>query len=198
MGSVLAELAHEVGVSERTLRRAVGTGLIRAQRPSARRLLLHDSEAAWIRSHWSLISRLLAALRTEPNLQLVALFGSVSRGDEVGDVSDVDLVVELRHPRPGSLEALRGRLNEHVKPEVQLVPLQVVQRDPHLFTEVLRDGRPLVDRSGQWPALQAQVTQAEAQAEQTGREIHAGAEAAISYFQRLATARAQAVLVTDR
>jgi predicted nucleotidyltransferase len=198
MGSVLAELAREVGVSERTLRRAVGSGLIRAQRPSARRLLLPDPEAAWIQSHWPLIGRLLAALRTEPNLQLVALFGSVSRGDEVRDVSDVDLVVELRHPHPGALEALHGRLNEHVKPEVQLVPLRVVQRDPHLFTEVLRDGRPLVDRSGQWPALQAQARQVEAQAEQTGREIQAGAQAAIGYFQRLATARAQAVLVTDR
>lgn len=197
MGSVLAELAREVGVSERTLRRAVGTGLIRAQRPSARRLLLPDPEAAWIRSHWPLISRLLAALRTEPNLQLVALFGSVSRGDEVRDVSDVDLVVELRDPHPGALGALCGRLNEHVKPEVQLVPLQVVQRDPHLFTEALRDGRPLVDRSGQWPTLQAQAGQAEARAEQTGREIHAGAQAAIGYFQRLATARAQAALVTD-
>jgi predicted nucleotidyltransferase len=198
MGSILAELAREVGVSERTLRRAVGIGLIRAQRPSARRLLLPDPEAAWIRSHWPLISRLLAALRTEPNLQLVALFGSVSRGDEARDVSDVDLVVELREPHPGALEELRGRLNEHVKPEVQLVPLQVVQRDPHLFTEVLRDGRPLVDRSGRWPALQAQAGQVEAQAEQTGREIQVGAQAAIGYFQRLATARAQAALVTDR
>lgn len=198
MGSPLTELARDVGVSERTLRRAVGSGLIRAQRPSARHLLLPDAEAAWIRSHWPLIGRLLATLRTEPNLQLVALFGSVSRGDEVRGVSDVDLVVELRHPHPGTMEALRGRLNEHVKPEVQLVPLQVVQRDPHLFIEVLRDGRPLVDRSGQWPALQAQAGQAEAQAEQTGREIRAGTEAAIGYFQRLATARAQAVLVTDR
>lgn len=198
MGLVLAELAREVGVSERTLRRAVSTGLIRAQRPSARRLLLPDPEAAWIRSHWPLISRLLAALRTEPNPQLVALFGSVSRGDEVKDISDVDLMVELRDPHPGALEALRRRLNEHVEPEVQLVPLRVIERDPQLFTEVLRDGRPLVDRSGQWPALQAQAGQVEARAEQTGREIHAGAQAAIGYFQRLATARAQVAPITDR
>ncbi len=193
MSRVLEQLARDAGVSERTLRRAVAGGLIRAWRPSSRRLFVPDPEAVWVRSHWSLVSRLLATLRTEPNLKLVVLFGSVARGDDVAGVSDVDLMVELGRPYPGALEALRRRLNERVNPEVevQLVPLRAARRDPCLLAEILRDGRPLVDRSRLWPALQTQAEQTQAQADWTGREIHAGARAAVGYFQRLAAARAQ-------
>jgi len=88
-------------------------------------------------------------------------------------------------------EALRGRLHERVEAEVQLVALRAARRDPHLLAEVLRDGRPLVDRSGLWPALAGEVEQTRAQADRTGREIRAQAEAAVGYFQRLAAARAQ-------
>jgi hypothetical protein len=49
----------------------------------------------------------------------------------------------------------------------------------------------LVDRSGRWPELQAQAEQTRTQADRAGREIQAGARAAIGYFQRLAAARAQ-------
>lgn len=192
MGSVLDQLASEVGVHERTLRRAAGSGLIRARRPSSRRLLLSEEEGTWVRSHWALTSRLLAALRTEPNLELAVLFGSVARGDDVAGVSDVDLLVELRSPSPGAIEALRRRLSAHLEPTVQLVPLQAARRDPRLLVEILRDGRPLVDRSRLWPALRAHAGQTHARAEEAGRELQEGAGAAVGYFQRLAATRAQA------
>jgi hypothetical protein len=74
---------------------------------------------------------------------------------------------------------------------VELVPLQAALRDPHLLSEVLRDGRPLVDRAGVWPRLRAQRDQAQAQADRAGRELHTQARAAVDYFQRLADERAQ-------
>ena len=192
MGSVLGQLASEVGVHERTLRRAAGCGLIRARRPSSRRLLLSEEEGTWVRSHWPLASQLLAALRTEPNVEMAVLFGSVARGDDVAGASDVDLLVELRSPHPGAIEALRRRLNARVGPTVQLVPLQAVRRDPQLLVEILRDGRLLVDRSRLWPALRARAGQTRARAEEAGRESQEDARAAVGYFQRLAAARAPA------
>jgi predicted nucleotidyltransferase len=190
MSLVLERLAREVGVHERTLRRAVGSGLIHARRQSARRLSLSDSEAAWVRSHWPLVGQLLVVLRTEPNLQLAVLFGSVARGDDVQGASDVDLLVELRRSHAAALHALRRRLGERVGREVQLVPLQAARRDPHLLAEVLRDGRPLVDRGHVWSQLQAQREQTREQAALTGRELREEAHAALDYFQRLATERA--------
>jgi predicted nucleotidyltransferase len=196
MSLVLERLASEVGVSERTLRRAVNGGLIRARRPSARRLLLSDPEVAWVQSHWSLVSQLLVALRTEPNLKLAVLFGSVARGDEVKGVSDVDLMVDFRRPFPGALEALRLRLNRQLPAELQLVPLEGARRNPRLLAEVLRDGRPLVDREQSWSRLQARAEDAQAQADQVGDELRVGAQVALGYFQRLAAARAQSPVGT--
>jgi predicted nucleotidyltransferase len=196
MSLVLERLASEVGVSERTLRRAVNGGLIRAQRLSARRLLLSDPEVAWVRSHWSLVSQLLAALRTEPNLRLVVLFGSVARGDEVKGVSDIDLMVDFRRPVPGALEALRLRMNRQLLVELQLVPFEGARHNPRLLAEVLRDGRPLVDREQSWSRLQARAEDAQAQADQVGDELRVGAQVALGYFQRLAAARAQSPVGT--
>jgi predicted nucleotidyltransferase len=190
MSLVLERLACEVGVHERTLRRAVGSGLIHARRAGARRLSLPDSETAWVRSHWPLVGQLLAVLRTEPNLQLAVLFGSVARGDDVQGVSDVDLLVELRRPRAAALPALRRRLGERVGREVQLVPLGAARRDPRLLAEVLRDGRPLVDRGHIWPQLQARREQTQEQAAFAGRELREEAHAALDYFGRLAAQRA--------
>jgi predicted nucleotidyltransferase len=191
MSLVLEELAREVEVHERTLRRAVSGGLIRARRPSSHRLALSERETAWVRSHWPLVGRLLAALRTEPNVELGVLFGSVARGTDVEGLSDVDLLVELRRSSPGALEALRGRLGERVQANVELVPLEAARRDPILLSEVLRDGRPMVDRAGIWPGLQAQRDRTAAQADRAGRASQRNAREALSYFQRLAAERAR-------
>jgi predicted nucleotidyltransferase len=190
MSLVLEELAREVGVHERTLRRAVSGGLIHARRPSSHRLSISDGEAAWVRSHWRLVGRLLAALRTEPNVELGVLFGSVARGTDVEGLSDVDLLVELRRSSPGAIEALRRRLGERAHVNVELVPLEAARRDPMLLSEVLRDGRPLVDRVGMWPGLQAQRDRTAAQADRAGRQSRQNAREALSYFRRLAAERA--------
>jgi predicted nucleotidyltransferase len=195
MSLMLKRLAGEVGVSERTLRRGVGSELIRARRPSSRRLVVSEDEAAWVRLHWSLVGRLRGALRTEPNVELAVLFGSVARGDDLAGISDVDLLVELRRPFPGALEALRLRLNRQLPAEVvQLVSLEGARRNPRLLTEVLRDGRPLVDRGGSWPRLRAQARQAQAEVDRLEDELHAGSQAALGYFQDLAAARARSPL----
>jgi predicted nucleotidyltransferase len=189
MSSVLERLANEVGVNERTLRRAVSGGLIHARRPSSRRLDLPDSETAWVRHNWPLVRRLLAVLRTEPNVELAVLFGSVARGADVEDASDVDLLVELRRPSPGALEELRGRLDKRLRSDVQLVPLQAALRNPRLLSEVLRDGRPLVDRGYVWTRLQAERERTQVQADRAGRKLREEARAAVGYFQRLAAER---------
>jgi predicted nucleotidyltransferase len=189
MTPVFDELAREVGVHERTLRRAVRGGLIRARRPSSHRLSISEVETAWVRFHWPLVGQLLAALRTEPNVELAVLFGSVARGTDVAGVSDVDLLVELRRSSPGVIDALRRRLDERVQAKVELLPLEAARRDPMLLYEVLRDGRPLVDRGGIWPELQAQRDRTQVQADRAGRELRRDARDALSYFQRLAAER---------
>lgn len=142
-----------------------------------------------MRSHWPVVRELLSALRTEPNVELAVLFGSVARGVSVDGVSDVDLLIELRRPSPGALEGLRRRLAMHVQSDVELVPLRSATRDAHLLAEILRDGRPLVDRRDMWPTLQLQRALTQARAKQEGRTLHTEARAAVGYFQRLAAER---------
>jgi predicted nucleotidyltransferase len=197
MSSALTRLADEVGVSERTLRRAVGDDVIRARRPSARRLVVSEREAAWIRSHWSLVAALRAALRTEPNVQVAVLFGSVARGENIAEISDVDLLVELRRPAPGAVEALRQRLSGHVAGDLQLVPLGATLDSPRLLAEILRDGRPLVDREDAWRGLRAQARRTQVLADRLADGSRAGARAALDYFQELASTRAQAPVAPD-
>ncbi len=106
-------------------------------------------------------------------------------------VSDIDLLVGLRRPVPGALEELRVRLDTRLPAEVQIVPLEAARRNPRLLAEVVRDGRPLVDRARSWPRLRAQEGLALAQAERLGDESREGARAALDYFQELAAARAR-------
>jgi predicted nucleotidyltransferase len=141
---------------------------------------------------------MLSVLRTEPNLELAVLFGSVARGDDEPGASDVDLLVGLRRSGPGATHALRRRLEERLQTQVQLVPLRVARRDPRLLAEVLRDGRPLVDRGRVWSQLQAQREQTREQADLRSRELHDEARAALDYFQRLATKQAPAAIDTGR
>jgi predicted nucleotidyltransferase len=150
---------------------------------------LTDSETAWVRSHWALAGRLRAVLRTEPNVALAVLFGSMARGDDVHEGSDVDLLVALRTPSPDALHLLYRRLSERLEMDLQLVPLDTARRDPRLMSEVLRDGRPLVDRRGMWFQLQAQRGQTLQEAAAAGDELREEARAALGYFQRLAAER---------
>jgi predicted nucleotidyltransferase len=147
-------LAQHLDVPERTLRRAAEQGLIRGERVSERRFRTTLREEAYLRRHWGLLSTLRRALRTEPNVRLAVLFGSLATGE--GSVrSDVDLLVLLQDERAGSMAGLSGRLSERLGRDVQLVRVGEAERSPQLMLDVLAQGRVLVDRDGLWPRLRA-------------------------------------------
>lgn len=196
MSRALAQLASEVGTSERTLRRGAASTLVRAQRSAATGVVLSEHEAAWIRSHWSLVSDLRRVLRTEPNVELAVLFGSVARSEDVTEASDVDLLVGLRRPSAGALAALRERLQRRLAVELHVVPLDAARRNPSLLGEVLRDGRPLVDRAQRWARLRAQAGPTHARAQRHGRELRTEALAALDYFRDLAASRDRASVLS--
>src|SRR5712691_1150323 len=105
----LDQLAAEVGTSGRTLRRAATRGAIRCRRPSERRIVVPPSEYDYIRRHWPVFDRLLEELRTQPNVRLAVLFGSVARGEEDA-ASDLDLLVEFRRDSVGARAEAREQL----------------------------------------------------------------------------------------
>lgn len=152
MGTLTA-LAEELGTTDRTLRRAIAEGLIHAERPSPRTIALTAAERVYLRRNWIRLAALRRALRTEPNVELAVLFGSVARGtDHAG--SDIDLLVSLRHDSPLSGAALAGRLGEKLDTQFDVVRLPAVADSPVLLAEVLRDGRVLVERGDAWKAVQ--------------------------------------------
>src|ERR1700691_3909500 len=74
---VIQELAIELDVEERTLRRAVAQGALRATRTGPRRLRLAPGEREYLLAHWLLLSQLRRALRTEHGVRLAVLYGSL-------------------------------------------------------------------------------------------------------------------------
>ena len=145
-------LAQEVGVSERTLRRAVNQGAIRAIRPTPRTLKISLSERAYIRRSWTLLFALRAALRTERNVRFAALYGSAARGTDT-QASDVDIAIDLRDPSLDRVVDLSTKLSDIIGRPVDLVRLHDVQADPPLLADLISHGRVLVDRDGVWPRL---------------------------------------------
>jgi len=152
--SELARLSAALDVSERTMRRASDSGLVRADRLSKRRLRIPDAERRYLTSHWSLLSGLRAALRTEPNVRLAILFGSTARGDDRSD-SDVDVLVQLRSASRFRMLELEDRLSQAIGRAVELTRFSDAERDRTLLSEVIADGRVLVDRDDVWPRLAA-------------------------------------------
>lgn len=136
------------------MRRAAAQGLIRGERLSERRFKTSLREESYLRSHWGLLRALRQALRTEPNVRLAVLFGSLAKGEE-SEFSDVDLLVVLRDETAGDVAGLSARLGERMGRDVQLVLLEAVERSPALMLDALNDGRVLVDRDGVWARLRA-------------------------------------------
>jgi predicted nucleotidyltransferase len=150
----LGLLAEEVGVSERTLRRAVGVGTLRGGRSTPRKLELSLGERDYVRRSWGLVSALRAALRTESNVRFALLFGSAATGADVRG-SDVDVLVDLRD---GSFERfldLAAKLGRLTGRRIDLTQLEDAESEPSFLAHVLADGRVLVDREGLWPSLRA-------------------------------------------
>lgn len=155
--SHLQRLAQDVGVNERTLRRAVAQGTLRASRPSPRKLELALTEDQYVRRSWPMISVLRSALRTEHNVRFALLFGSCARGTGTPN-SDVDVLVELRDLDLQRTIDLKTKLAQLVGREVDLVVLDDATHEPSFLAHALAEGRVLVDRDDRWATLQARET----------------------------------------
>ena len=177
----LALLAREVGVHERTLRRAIAEGSLRAARPSPRTLDMSLSEREYVRRSWRLLSALRAALRTEHNVRFALLFGSVARGGPASG-SDIDVLVALRD---GSLERvveLSAKLTDATGRRVDVIRVEDAESEPSFLADVIADGRVLVDREGLWPQLRSR----EPTLRRLGRRRHAHrTEAALAGLDRV-------------
>lgn len=145
----LDQLAAEIGVSGRTLRRAAARQTIRATRQGPRAVTVSAKEHEYVRRNWPLLERTLQALRTRPSVRLAVLFGSVARGDSDGE-SDVDVLVYMRGDWREQAETALALESALGRP-VQLVSLG--QAPPLMLVDVLRDGRVLADRDGGWARL---------------------------------------------
>ena len=148
----LTVLADEVGVHERTLRRAVAQGSLRAGRPTPRTLQIPLSERQYVRRSWTLLSALRGALRTEHNVRFALVFGSIARGTDAPG-SDVDVLVALRDPSLDRIVELGAKLSEAAGRRVDVVRLEDAEAEPSFLADVVADGRVLVDRDGLWSKL---------------------------------------------
>jgi len=148
----LSTLAGEIGVSERTLRRATNQGTLRANRTGPRKLELSVSERVYVRRSWGLVSTLRSALRTESNVRFALLFGSAARGDDASS-ADVDVLVDLRDSSLERVVDVQQKLARATGREVDVVRLADAEADPSFLANTVADGRVLVDRDVLWPAL---------------------------------------------
>jgi predicted nucleotidyltransferase len=175
----LQELAADLDVEERTLRRAVTQGTLRASRSGPRRLRLALEEPEYLRAHWPLLSGLRRALRTEQGVRLAVLYGSVARGDEDAD-SDLDLLISFADDRPSAGVRLAVRLERASDRRVDIADLQRVEaQTPLLLDRALDEGRVLVDRDGQWRMLRKRHPTIRARARRDYRRRMADANRAI-------------------
>lgn len=152
MGAI-QELAADLAVEGRTLRRAASQGTLRASRDGSRDLQLAPGERDYLRAHWPLLSELRGALLPEHDIRLAVLYGSLARGDEDPD-SDLDLLVSLADDRLSAGFELAVRLKRVSDRRVDIAHLARVEAQaPLLLDRVLDEGRVLIDRDGQWEQL---------------------------------------------
>jgi predicted nucleotidyltransferase len=154
MGWVLGESAKRTGCSERTLRRYINGGLLRGRRVAGGQLELSRAEEAYLRGHWTLLSKLMNALRTERDVRLAVLFGSTATGEDT-PISDVDLLIVHRRSGWRTQVDLRMRLRRALGTPVDVVMLEQAEEQPSLLADGLREGRVLIDRDDLWGDLQA-------------------------------------------
>jgi predicted nucleotidyltransferase len=183
----LADLARELHVDARTLRRAAVDGTIRCKRVSDRRQLVDEDEWHYMEAHWHLLSALRRALRTEPNVRLAVLYGSTARGEDTPD-SDLDLLVSLAQDRADAAVKLAVRIERATGRQVDVARLNRVQASaPLLLLRALDEGRVLFDRDSEWPELQVRRP-----------ELARRARHAHEARRRRARASVQALLATEQ
>ncbi|HET9591361.1 MAG TPA: nucleotidyltransferase domain-containing protein [Solirubrobacterales bacterium] len=175
----LGALAEQIGVSERTLRRAFNQGTLRAERPTPRKLTLGSNEKRYLRRSWKLLAGLREALRTEQNVRFALLFGSAARGDD-DEGSDVDLIVEMRDPSPVRIVDLELKLERLLGRRVDVLTLKDAGANPVLMAEAVTDGRTIIDREERWIRLSAEAEAMESRAQRHLRDRSRSALAGIS------------------
>lgn len=177
MGAI-QQLAADLAIEGRTLRRAASQGTLRASREGSRDLQLAPGEHDYLRSHWPLLSELRGALLPEHDIRLAVLYGSLARGDEDAD-SDLDLLVSLADDRLSGFE-LAVRLKRVSGRPVDIAHLARVEAQaPLLLNRVLDEGRVLIDRDGQWKQLCERRSAIRARARGSHNRQMAGAARAI-------------------
>lgn len=181
MSALLEQIAEDVGVSERTLRRAINEGTVHAHRPSPQTLDITPAERRYVRTHWPLVGALRRALRTEPGVEAAVLFGSTARGDDVPS-SDVDLLVWLRQGDTRAARKLRARLEYAVGRPVQVVDADAAGAKATLLEAVIRDGRVLVDRGACWEDLRERERGIRRRAARERRELAQRGREADEFF----------------
>ncbi len=179
MGQALGHTADELGCSERTLRRYIGTGMLRGRRVATHGVELSTSEAHYLRSHWPLLHTLKGALRTERDVRLAVLFGSTAVGEDQPG-SDIDVLIAHRGSGSLPLAGLRSRLRHTLGKPVHLVSLEQARDAPSLLADVLQEGRPLVDRDGLWSGLSTEADDILARATKEDEDTAASALNAIA------------------
>lgn len=181
MSALLEQLARDVGAHERTLRRAVADGTIRARRHTVYELELPADEQQYVLTHWGELASLRTGLRTEPSVECAVLFGSAARGDDEPE-SDLDVLGWMRDGASTKRHAVARRLSSRVGRDVHLTDLSDARAHPSLLLSVLRDGRVLVDRGGRWPELGAQLPGLRRRSHAYRRALAAGADEAREFF----------------
>jgi predicted nucleotidyltransferase len=175
----IQELARETGAEERTLRRAASQGTLRVRRIGPRRLRIEPGEREYLRTHWQLLADLREALRTQRDVRLAVLYGSLARGDEDAG-SDLDLLVSLAGDRGRSVN-LSAHLRSASERPVDIAHLEQVEDGaPLLLDRILDEGRVLVDRDGKWPVLRQRRRAIHARAQRAHRRQMASASQAIA------------------
>lgn len=154
METLAAEVARNLGIPERSMRRAVDLGAVLGRRESPRKFMLSLGEEVYLRENWGMLSALRRALRTEPNIRLAVLFGSMARGTG-GQESDLDILVTARDESRKTILASARRMSSRLQREVQLVPLADVEDSEGFLASVIDEGRVLSDRDGEWATLQS-------------------------------------------
>jgi uncharacterized protein len=190
MGWVLGKSADRIGCSERTLRRYINVGLLHGRRVAGGQLELSHAEEAYLRGHWTLLSKLTAALRTERDVRLAVLFGSTATGEDT-PISDVDLLIVHRRPEWRTQAGLRMRLRRALGTPVDVVMLEQAEMQPPLLADVMREGRVLIDRDDLWSSLQQRRDEILAAGAHEDQMIMARAHATLAAAsERLAQAQA--------
>jgi predicted nucleotidyltransferase len=170
----LGLLAAQIDVNERTLRRAVNEGTLRAERPTPRKLRIHPAEKRYLRRSWKLLAALRRGLRTEQNVRFALLFGSAARGDDSAS-SDVDLLVDLRDPSLARIADLSAKLEALLGRPVDVLTLQDAVGNPQLLAQAIDEGRVLVDRENRWAKLAGDVDSVRRRARESTRRARRGA-----------------------